>query len=51
MMIMKEVAERITGIPYKDLVDKYIISRYNLKNTFLNLDIFLTGGCGQKTGP
>lgn len=37
MMIMKEVAERITGIPYKDLVDKYIISRYNLKSTFLSV--------------
>lgn len=39
MMIMKEVMERITGIQYKDLVDKYIISKFNLKNTFLTIPL------------
>lgn len=35
MMIMKEVMERVTCIKYKDLVDKYIISKFGLKNTYL----------------
>lgn len=35
MMVMKEVMENITGLKYQDLVNKYIISKFNLKNTFL----------------
>lgn len=35
MMIIKEVAENVTKVPFKDLVDKYITSKLNLKNTHL----------------
>lgn len=35
LMIMKEAMEMVTGLKYKDLVDKYIISKFGLKNTFL----------------
>lgn len=35
MMIIKEVMEHVTGHTYEELLDKYIIKAYNLKNTHL----------------
>ena len=39
MMIMKEVMENVTGLSYKDLVDKYIVSKYGLNNTYLTVPL------------
>ena len=39
MMIMKEVMERVTGLSYKELVDKYIVSKFGLSNTHLIVPI------------
>lgn len=37
MMILKEVMEYQTGLTYEQLIDKYIISKLGLKETFLTL--------------
>ena len=35
MIIMKQVIEKVTGKKYEELVDKYIIKKLNLKDTYL----------------
>ena len=35
MMLMKELMERVTGKKFEELVDKYIIKKYGLKDTCL----------------
>lgn len=35
MMIIKEVMEHVSGNTYEQLINKYIIEPYNLKNTYL----------------
>lgn len=37
MMILKEVMESVTGLTYEELLDKYIISKLGLKDTFVNI--------------
>lgn len=54
MMILKEVCERISGLSYSDLLNKYIISKYNLKNTYLTVPFekkhLITGTPNYKEG-
>ena len=35
MMIIKEVMEKVSGMTYEELVNKYIIKKYNLSNTYV----------------
>lgn len=37
MMVLKEVIESVTGKSYSELLDKYIISKLDLKNTFYSV--------------
>lgn len=39
MMIMKEVMENVTGLSYKNLIDKYIVSKFGLGNTYLTVPL------------
>ncbi len=54
MMITKEVIEAVTGKPYKDLVDEYIIDKLGLSNTKLIVPInqieLLTGSPNTNYG-
>jgi len=36
-MILKEIFERVTGLTYEQLLNKYIIEPLKLKNTYLNI--------------
>ena len=37
MMILKEVMEYVTGKSYEELLNEYIVNKYGLNNTFLNI--------------
>lgn len=37
MMCLKDVMETVTGLSYEELVNKYIIDKLHLENTFLNV--------------
>ncbi len=54
VMILKEVMESQTGMTYEELVNKFIISKFNLNETFITLpndkkDIF-TGSANDSLG-
>ncbi len=38
LMILSDVLESYTGLSYKELFNKYIIDKYNLKRTYLDID-------------
>lgn len=38
IMILTDILETYTGIEYKDLFNKYIIDKYNLKHTYLDIN-------------
>lgn len=37
MLCLKDVMENVTGLSFEELVNKYIVNKLNLKNTFLNV--------------
>ena len=38
IMILTDLMENVTKLSYKELFDKYIIKKYNFKNTYLDID-------------
>ena len=38
IMILTDILEEFTGLTYKELFDKYIIKKYKLHDTYLNID-------------
>ena len=37
IMVLTDILETVTGLSYKELFNKYIIRKYNLKNTYLEI--------------
>ena len=37
MMIIKEVMESVTGLSYEELINKYIVNKYDLSNTYVTI--------------
>ncbi len=37
MMCLKDVMEKVTGLSYEELINKYIIQKLHLENTFINV--------------
>ena len=54
MMCLKDVMEKVTGLSYEELLNKYIIEKLHLQNTFLNVPevkkSFITGTPNAKIG-
>ena len=53
IMILTDILESVTNMSYKELFDKYIIKKYNLNNTYLEIDSdkYLTINRGKVNDP
>lgn len=54
MMIIKEIVESVTGLSYEELINKYIVNKYGLSNTYVTIPdekiINATGSANAKIG-
>lgn len=54
MMIIKEIMESVTGLSYEELINKYIVNKYGLSNTYVTIPdekiINATGSANAKIG-